>query len=90
MHSPTSPDYLPHFYGTFGPDGNADKIVPGEKKFLGQIVPGNFGGNAAFVCTSKLNIYYAQENAESYAEASSIQSSFSEIHHFSPERKKVR
>ncbi len=24
MRSPTSPDYLPNFYGTFGHDGNAD------------------------------------------------------------------
>ncbi len=67
------------------------KIVSwGKKSSWDKLFPGNFGGNAAFVCTSKLNMYYAQENAESYAEASSIQSSFSEIHHFSPERKKVR
>ncbi len=88
--SPTSPDYLPNFHGTLGHDGNADTNRFGGKKFLGQIVSGDFGGNAAFVCISNLNIYYAQDNVESYAEASSILSSFSNIHHFSPERKEVR
>ncbi len=40
-HRPTSPDYLPILLGTLDHDGNADI------KFLGQIVPGNFGGKAA-------------------------------------------
>ncbi|KAI2660312.1 Piezo-type mechanosensitive ion channel component 2 [Labeo rohita] len=39
---------------------------------------------------NNLNIYYAQENVESFAEASDILSNFSKSHHFSPERKEVR
>ncbi|RXN09839.1 piezo-type mechanosensitive ion channel component 2-like protein [Labeo rohita] len=39
--------------------------------------------------TSNLNIYYAQENVESFAEASDILSNFSKSHHFSPERKEA-
>lgn len=41
-----------NLYGTSDRDGNADSNRSGDekflvKKFLGQIVPGNFGGNAA-------------------------------------------
>ncbi len=42
----TSPDYLPNLLGTLDRDGNADSNRSGGKKFLGHIVPGNFGGKA--------------------------------------------
>ncbi len=45
----TSPDYLPNLLGTLDLDGNADSNRSGGKKFLGHIVPGNFGGKAAHV-----------------------------------------
>lgn len=35
-------------------------------------------------------MYDAQEHVENYSEDSSIQSSFSKMHHFPPERKEVR
>ncbi len=49
----TSPDYLPNLLGTLDRDGNADSNRSGGKKclgkkFLGHIVPGNFGGKAAY------------------------------------------
>ncbi len=44
-----SPDYLPNLLSTLDHDGNADSNRSGGKKFLGQIVPGNFGGKAALV-----------------------------------------
>ncbi len=49
-----SPDYLHILLGTLDRDGNADSNRSGVKKFqgkkfLGQIVPGNFGGKAAYV-----------------------------------------
>ncbi len=45
---PTSPDYLPNLLGTLDRDGNADiNRSGGKKKFLGQIVTGNFGRKAA-------------------------------------------
>ncbi len=45
--SPTSPDCLPNLHSTLDHDGNADNNRSGGKNFLGQIVPGNFGGKAA-------------------------------------------
>ncbi len=45
----TSPDYLPNLLGTLDRDGNADSNRSGGKMFLGHIVPGNFGGKAAYV-----------------------------------------
>ncbi len=44
-----SPDYLPNLLGSLDRDGNADSNRSGGKKFLGHIVPGNFGGKAAYV-----------------------------------------
>ncbi len=44
-----SPDYLPNLLGSLDHDGNADSNRSGGKKFLGHIVPGNFGGKAAYV-----------------------------------------
>ncbi len=46
VRRPTSPDCLPNLLGTLDRDGNADNNRSG-KKFLRQIVPGNFGGKAA-------------------------------------------
>ncbi len=49
----TSPDYLPNLLGSLDRDGNADSNRSGgkkrflRKKFLGHIVPGNFGGKAS-------------------------------------------
>ncbi len=47
---PTSPDYLPNLLGTLDRNGNSESNRSGGKKFLGQIVPGNFGGKVAFEC----------------------------------------
>ncbi len=54
----TSPDYLPNLLGTLDRDENTDSNRSGGKKFLwkkflGHIVPGNFGGKAAQVYTNK-------------------------------------
>ncbi len=43
----TSPDYLPNLLGSLDRDGNADSNRSVGKKFLGLIVPGNFGGKVA-------------------------------------------
>ncbi len=49
VRRPTSPGNLPYLLGTLDRDGNADSNRSGGKKFLGQIVPGHFGGKAALV-----------------------------------------
>ncbi len=46
VRRPTSPDYLPNPLVTLDRNGNADSNRSGGKTFLGQIVPGNFGGKA--------------------------------------------
>ncbi len=43
-------DYLPNFLGSLDHEGNVDSNRSGGKKFLGHIVPGNFGGKAAILC----------------------------------------
>ncbi len=40
---------LPNILGTLNLDGNADSNRSGGKKFLGQNIPGNFGGKATKV-----------------------------------------
>ncbi len=49
MRRPTSPGNLPYLLGTLDRDGTQTATGLGEKKFLGQIVPGHFGGKAALV-----------------------------------------
>ncbi len=44
-----STDYLPNLLGSLDRDGNADSNRFAGKKFLVHIVPGNFGGKAAYV-----------------------------------------